>query len=161
MKEADRAVKLLFKYGISISTAESCTGGMIASEIVGYSGISEIFKEGYVTYSNEAKHKNLGVSNSVLEEFGAVSEQTAAQMAVGVRRTSGSDISIVTTGIAGPEGGTPTKPVGLVYIGCAYRDAVVVRKFNFSGSRYQIRYQSMRQAFILIRDTIKKYGVGN
>lgn len=159
MKEADRALKLLFKYGISISTAESCTGGMIASEIVGYSGVSEIFKEGYVTYSNEAKNKNLGVSNDVLEEFGAVSRECASQMAVGVRKTSGSDISIVTTGIAGPEGGTKDKPVGLVYIGCAYKDSVIVRKFNFSGSRYQVRYQSMRQAFVLICDTIRKYGV--
>ncbi len=158
MKQADKAVDLLFKYNLKIASAESCTGGMIASELVAYSGISELFGEGFVTYSNEAKEKNLGVKKETLDTVGAVSEETAAQMALGARRAAGSDIGIATTGIAGPTGGTPEKPVGLVYIGCAYKDKVTVRKYNFKGNRYQIRLDAAKRAFDLIYDVITRDG---
>ncbi|MBR1628299.1 MAG: nicotinamide-nucleotide amidohydrolase family protein, partial [Lachnospiraceae bacterium] len=148
MKQANKAAKLLFSKGLSIASAESCTGGMIAAELVGFAGMSAHFAEGYVTYSNEAKIKNLGVKESTLNEFGAVSKQTAAQMALGVQKRAGADIGIATTGIAGPDGGTPEKPVGLVYIGCAFGGKVVVRRFVFEGNRYQVRLSATKQAFL-------------
>lgn len=155
MKQADKAVKLLFKYNLTIATAESCTGGMIASELVHFSGISEHFREGFVTYSNDSKIKNLGVKANTIDTCGAVSEETAAQMAVGVKKVSGSDIGIATTGIAGPDGGTSEKPVGLVFIGCAYQDKVVIRRFVFSGNRYQVRLIAVKQAFQLVCDVVE------
>lgn len=158
MKQADKATELLFKNNLSISSAESCTGGMIASELVGYSGISGLFSEGYVTYSNEAKERCLGVRRETLEEYGAVSRQTAAQMALGVKRVSKADIGIATTGIAGPGGGTQDKPVGLVYIGCAYKDKVTVRKYIFEGTRYQVRLAAVKRAFELISDVVSGDG---
>ena len=157
MKQADRAAKLLFQKKLTIASAESCTGGMIAAELVNYSGMSAHFNEGYVTYSNEAKVKNLGVKEETLAGHGAVSKETAAQMALGVQKRSGADIGIATTGIAGPDGGTPEKPVGLVYIGCAYRNKVVVRRFTFSGNRYQVRLAATKSAFSLVADVIERF----
>ena len=154
MKQADRAVSYIFDKGLSVSVAESCTGGMIASELVGYSGISSYFGEGYVCYSNEAKMKNLGVREYTLKKHGAVSRETAAEMALGVKKRSGSDIGISTTGIAGPSGGSSDKPVGLCFIGCAYKDKVVVRRFVFSGSRYRVRISAVKEAFALLCDAI-------
>ncbi len=154
MKQANIAAKLLFKDNLTIATAESCTGGMIASELVNFSGISAHFKEGFVTYSNEAKIKRLGVKSETLNLHGAVSAKTAAQMALGVKKCAGADIGIATTGIAGPLGGTEEKPVGLVFIGCAYKDKVIIRRFVFSGNRYKIRLSAVKQAFTLICDTI-------
>ncbi len=157
MRQAKQAVSLLFKKKLTIASAESCTGGMIASELVGFAGISSAFLEGYVTYSNAAKVKCLGVSQETLDKHGAVSQETAYEMALGVRKASGCDIGIATTGIAGPDGGTPQKPVGLVYIACAYKDKVVVRRYIFDGSRYQIRYSAVKRAFSLISDTIQMF----
>ena len=156
MKQANRAVKLIFQKELTIASVESCTGGMIASELVGYSGISDNFREGYVTYSNEAKVRNLGVKPETLDAYGAVSEQTAAEMALGVQRRANADIGIATTGIAGPTGGTPEKPVGLVFIGCAYKGKILVRRFLFDGNRYQVRLAATRQAFSLIADTLAR-----
>ncbi len=154
MKQANQAVQLIFKNNLTIATAESCTGGMVAAELVGYGGISTHFNEGYVTYSNEAKMKNLGVRQETLESLGAVSAKPAAEMAKGVRERAASDIGVSTTGIAGPDGGTEEKPVGLVYIGCAYQDKVIVRKFLFDGNRYQVRLAATKEAFQLLFDTI-------
>ncbi|MBQ7677152.1 MAG: nicotinamide-nucleotide amidohydrolase family protein, partial [Lachnospiraceae bacterium] len=116
MKYADEAVHLLAQHNLTIATAESCTGGMIASRLVEYAGISAYFNEGYVTYSNEAKMKLLGVKEETLLTYGAVSEQCARQMADGVKKAAGSDIGIATTGIAGPDSGSKEKPVGTVFI---------------------------------------------
>ena len=108
--------------GMTLSSAESCTGGMFAAAVTDIPGISSVFQRGLVTYSNEAKIEELGVSSETLEKFGAVSRETAVEMVEGLKRVSGSDICISVTGIAGPGGGTPEKPVGLVYIGFIFGD---------------------------------------
>ncbi len=154
MKYAGKFIKILQQYGYTVSVAESCTGGMIASTLVDYAGISEYFNESYVTYSNEAKHRLLGVRTETLEHMGAVSEQCAKEMALGVKKVAKSDIGIATTGIAGPEGGTDQKPVGTVFIACAHKDKVIVRHYEFSGSRAQVRLASVKMAFKLAYDTV-------
>src|SRR5574344_423581 len=132
-------VELLSKNGLSITAAESCTGGLVCGKIVNVAGASEVFRGGYITYSNKQKRNVIGVKKSTLEKYGAVSEQVAAEMAKGVLEVSKADVAISTTGIAGPGGGTPEKPVGLVYIGCPVKNKVYVEKFNFSGSRNKVR----------------------
>ena len=102
--------------GLTVSTAESCTGGMLAARLVDYPGISAALNEAHVTYANEAKIKYCGVKEETLAAHGAVSEETAREMAEGLREKAGADIAIATTGIAGPGGGTKEKPVGLVYV---------------------------------------------
>lgn len=131
-------VELLSKNGLSITAAESCTGGLVCGKIVNVAGASEVFRGGYITYSNKQKRNVIGVKKSTLEKYGAVSEQVAAEMAKGVLEVSKADVAISTTGIAGPGGGTPEKPVGLVYIGCAVKNKVYVEKFNFSDSRNKV-----------------------
>lgn len=116
-KTAYSVVKLLVKNGLKLSTAESCTGGLISAAITSVSGSSEIFDEGICTYANSAKVKHLGVPAEILEKYGAVSEETALAMAKGMAKQSGSDIAVSVTGVAGPTGGTPEKPVGTVYVG--------------------------------------------
>lgn len=138
----DVVAKLLIENKYTVSTAESCTGGMIASTLINYPGISEVFMEGAVTYSNEAKHKRLGVKNETLEKYGAVSEETAREMAIGIAKKANTDVSIVTTGIAGPGGGTEEKPVGLVYIGVYVKGKVKVEKHIFKGNRSKVRNQA-------------------
>ena len=145
---------LLIEKGLKISTAESCTGGMIASRLVAYPGISEAFLEGAVTYSNEAKMRTLNVSCETLEKYGAVSEQTAREMALGIAKRTGSDISVVTTGIAGPGGGTEEKPVGLVYIGLYYKGEVKAYKYGFNGDRSRIRMSATIKALDNVRRVI-------
>lgn len=114
----DVVAKKLMEKGLSISCAESCTGGLFAATLIGVDGISSVFERGFVTYSNEAKEAELGVSSETLEKFGAVSEETAREMTAGLKKKTGSNVCISVTGIAGPSGGTEEKPVGLVYI-CA------------------------------------------
>ena len=121
------AGKLLDK-GLTLSSAESCTGGMFASTMTDIPGISQCFDRGLVTYSNQAKMEELGVRAQTLEKFGAVSEETALEMVEGLQRVSGSDVCISVTGIAGPGGGTEEKPVGLVYIGFAYGDKKLCKR---------------------------------
>lgn len=145
---------LCVKHGLTISSAESCTGGLVAGTLINAPGISAVFKEGFITYSNEAKEKRLGVKHETLEQYGAVSEETAYEMAEGCAANAGTDFSIVTTGIAGPGGGTPEKPVGLVYIGCYARGKVVVEKRNYSGERCVIRSQAVNDALKLLFDMI-------
>ena len=107
-----KITRILIHRKMTVTAAESCTGGLVAGTLVNADGISEVFKESYVTYSNEAKHKLLGVKKETLEKYGAVSRQTAAEMAEGAVRAAGADASVVTTGVAGPGGGTEEKPVG-------------------------------------------------
>ena len=113
------AGQALTEKNLTVATAESCTGGLVAAKLVNYPGISAALHEAHVTYANEAKIKYCGVKKETLEQYGAVSEQTAREMAQGLRERSGADIAVSTTGIAGPSGGTKDKPVGLVYVGCA------------------------------------------
>lgn len=144
-------VELLSKNGLSITAAESCTGGLVCGKIVNVSGASEVFRGGYITYSNKQKKNVIGVKKSTLEKYGAVSEQVAAEMAKGALEVSKADVAISTTGIAGPGGGTPEKPVGLVYIGCAVKNKVFVERFQFSGSRNKVRESTVVAALSMVR----------
>lgn len=118
----EKLVTMLTAQSLKISTAESCTGGMVSQKITGVSGASAVFDCGVCSYSNKIKEKVLGVEAEVLNTFGAVSQQTAVQMAKGVRELANSDIGVSTTGVAGPTGGSKEKPVGLVYIGCSTKN---------------------------------------
>lgn len=142
---------LLAQKNIRVTTAESCTGGLIAGTLVNVPGISAWFEEGYVTYSNGAKERLLGVPHEVLEAHGAVSEETAGAMAKGAARAACADAAIVSTGIAGPDGGTEEKPVGLVYIGCFCREKLRVEKHLFGGEREAVRAQSVQAALLLLK----------
>jgi len=130
---------LLLGHGKTVAVAESCTGGMLASKFIGIPGSSRWFVEGCITYSNNAKIKRLSVSPGTLEQYGAVSEQTALEMARGILRTSGADYGLATTGIAGPDGGTKDKPVGLVYIALASKDKEIAKELRLTGGRERIR----------------------
>lgn len=127
-----RVVNKLINNNLSISSAESCTGGLFASTIVSCNNASKIFNESYVTYSNEAKIKNLNVNFETLERFGAVSEQTAREMVVGLKNKTKADICISITGIAGPTGGTNEKPVGLIYIGFYFKNELEIIKMQLN-----------------------------
>lgn len=137
---------LLLKKGLTLTTAESCTGGLISSKIVSIAGVSAVFKGGFVTYANEAKVKLLGVKEETLAQFGAVSEQTAYEMALGAANSLNADVAVAVTGIAGPDGGTKDKPVGLVYIGFYVCGNVYVNEYYFNGTRTQIREQTAERA---------------
>lgn len=148
--------KALLESGKTISVSESCTGGLLASAFIDNSGISEVFMEGAVTYSNEAKMNRLGVKKETLDSFGAVSEQVAMEMAEGIAKTAGTNIGMSTTGVAGPDGGTEEKPVGLVYIGLYIDGKVVAKKFNFAGSRERIRSRAVAAALNWLRLELNK-----
>ena len=128
----DVVSRQLLDKGITISSAESCTGGLFASTLIDIPGISAVFDRSLVTYSNNAKIEELGVKPETLEKHGAVSEETALEMAEGIRRASGSDVGISSTGIAGPDGGTDEKPVGLVYIGFVFGDKKMCRRITWN-----------------------------
>ena len=145
--------KLEFKNWM-LATAESCTGGLISSAITNESGSSAYFDRGFVTYSNEAKMEMLGVSHETLSQFGAVSEQTAIEMVQGALKNSNADIAVSVTGIAGPTGGTPEKPVGLVYIGCATADNASAKAYNFNDmSREEVRENTVSEALKILLKT--------
>ncbi len=145
---------LLARKKLRVTTAESCTGGLIAGTLVNVPGISAWFEEGYVTYSNGAKERLLGVPHKVLEAHGAVSEETAAAMAEGAARAAHADAAVISTGIAGPDGGTEEKPVGLVYIGCFCRGKTRVEKHLFQGDRGNVRGQSVQAALLLLKSML-------
>ncbi|KPU44734.1 putative competence-damage inducible protein [Oxobacter pfennigii] len=147
--------KLLIDKNLTIATAESCTGGLIASKLINYPGISSVFMEGVVSYSNDAKVKRLGVKKETLDKYGAVSKETAEEMAVGIAKTAGTDIGISVTGIAGPDGGTAEKPVGLVYVGLYIKGSVKTKKLNFWGDRQNIRNRTAISALDWLRREIK------
>lgn len=133
----------------TISAAESCTGGLLAAAIVNVSGASNVFECSYVTYANKAKEDLVHVSPETLSLYGAVSKQTAEEMALGCAKAAGADVGLSTTGIAGPDGGTPEKPVGLVYLGCAIHGKVVTERHIFSGDRISVRKQAVEAALDL------------
>lgn len=143
--------------GLTVATAESCTGGLVAAKLVNYPGISASLGEAHVTYANEAKIKYCGVKKETLDKYGAVSEQTAREMAQGLRERSGADIAVSTTGIAGPSGGTKDKPVGLVYVGCADAHGVRVERLTLTGSRERIRNLAALRALDMIRRAAMGY----
>lgn len=153
----DKLFEFLKNNNLTISTAESCTGGMIASAITDVSGSSVFFGTGVVTYSNEAKMKLIGVKKETLETYGAVSEQTACEMAEGILKLGDADVSVAVTGIAGPTGGTPKKPVGLVYIGVSGKYGTFAFKNNFEGNRDEVRKQTVKRAFELVYDYLNKF----
>lgn len=161
-KIAVDVVQLLCSMGSTLSTAESCTGGLISGTVTSVSGSSSVFGYGACTYANEAKIKLLGVKPETLEKYGAVSEETAKEMAMGIRALSGSDYSVTTTGIAGPDGGTPEKPVGTVWIGFSSKEKTYAVKFIFDGKsfpdakdkRSAIRYEAVFEALSLIKKEI-------
>ncbi|MBQ7876180.1 MAG: competence/damage-inducible protein A [Clostridia bacterium] len=150
-------VKKLCEKGLTVSTAESCTGGLIGKMITEVSGASSCYGFGFVTYANEAKMQLLGVKKETLEKYGAVSEETAKEMAEGAKRVSGSDIAVSVTGIAGPTGGTDEKPVGLVYIGVSDKNGTEVFRFVQHGDRERVRNKSALCALDIILKRLKQY----
>jgi len=153
---AEVVAKLLVERDRTLGVAESCTGGMVASTLVDVPGCSEFLMEGAVTYSDAAKMRRLGVNVHTLRQFGAVSAETAKEMAVGMRRTSGADYAIATTGIAGPDGGTKEKPVGLVYIALAGEHTVQVKELHLTGDRARIRHTTVLNVLDLLRRELLK-----
>lgn len=149
-------VELLNTQGLTITCAESCTGGLLSGRLINVPGVSDVYKAGFVTYSNKAKHKLIGVRESTLRKYGAVSPQTAREMALGAAKAARSDVAVAVTGIAGPDGGTPEKPVGLVYISCSVKGNVTVKKYQFSGSRSKIRESTVAAALTLLRRCVMK-----
>ena len=136
--------KMLVENNLKIAVAESCTGGMVSASLINYPGISSVFMEGCVTYSNEAKMKSLGVKKETLDVYGAVSDKCAKEMASGVAARYNTNVGIATTGIAGPGGGTDEKPVGLVYFGIYINGKVISKKYVFNGDRQGVRERATR-----------------
>ena len=156
MKFESHIIQDLIKKKISIATAESCTGGLLAAAFTSYSGVSAIYQHGLITYSNEAKSKLLKVSPESLRRNGAVSRQVCAQMCFNLAKSSKCQLTVSTTGVAGPGGGTKTKPVGLVYVGVSYQKTIYIKKLQFSSkfSRLQIQKGTVKECFVMIRETI-------
>ena len=141
--------------GKTLATAESCTGGMVAAAFTDMPGISSVFIEGAVTYCNDAKMRRLGVKAETLDKYDAVSAETAMEMAEVIARTSGADIGVSTTGIAGPGGGTEEKPVGLVYVGFYRNGKAKAFKLNYPGLRETVRTRAVDAVFYIIRDELE------
>ena len=156
MNLEEKIVLELKEKGYTITTAESCTGGLLAGRILNVSGASEVYNEGHITYSNEAKERILGVKHDTLERFGAVSKETAKEMAEGAAIAANADVGLSTTGIAGPGGGTPEKSVGLIYVGCYYKGFVEVKEFRFHGSREENRNAAVEASLDLLFDILSK-----
>ncbi len=147
-------VDLLAANDLTACTVESCTGGMLSARLINVPGVSDVFKSGYVTYSNKSKRRLLGIKKNILVKYGAVSEQIAREMARSAAALAKTDVCISTTGIAGPDGGSPEKPVGLVYIGCNVCGKITVKECHFSGSRSKIRESAVSAALSLMRECI-------
>lgn len=150
----DTVAKLLIDKNMTIGVSESCTGGLVSAKLIEYPGVSEVFLEGAVTYSNEAKMRTLKVKKETLDKFGAVSHETAREMAEGIAKRCGSRIGISTTGIAGPGGGSDEKPVGLVYFGIYLDGKVKSFKHIFTGDRNSVRNRASMTALNIVRTEI-------
>lgn len=150
----ESVVRLLKEQQLTLTTVESCTGGLFTGRLVNVQGASEVLKQGFITYSNKAKRKLIGVKKLTLKEFGAVSEKTAKEMAKGAILTTGSDVAVSITGIAGPDGGMKEKPVGLVYIGVSVKGDMRVKEYHFTGNRAKIRESAVVAAMTLLRTAI-------
>lgn len=147
-------VTTLKEKGMTLTTAESCSGGLLAGRIMNVSGASSVYNEGYITYANASKEKILGVKHETLEKYGAVSKETAYEMVVGAAKAAGADAALSVTGIAGPDGGTKEKPVGLVYVGCYVNGKVRVEEFRFTGNRSKNRDYAVVRALTLLREEL-------
>jgi nicotinamide-nucleotide amidase len=135
----------------TLATAESCTGGLVGATLTREAGISDCYLGGVISYANSVKENVLGVKRATLQSVGAVSRETAQEMADGVRRLTGADLAVSITGLAGPGGGSETKPVGLVYIGLASAKGTEVRKFQFYGGRDSVRQLTVMAALNMVR----------
>lgn len=153
----EKVVKMLKKQGLTMVTAESCTGGMLASRLINVPGVSEIFKAGLVTYANEAKRELLGVRKKTLKKYGAVSRETAEEMVLGAVERYDADVAVSVTGVAGPDGGTEEKTVGLVYIGCYVCGELAVYECHFTGTREKIRETTVVTALNLVRKMLLNF----
>lgn len=147
----EEVIALLAEKGYHVTTAESCTGGLISGTLVNVAGASDVLNEAYVTYSNEAKERLVGVRHETLANYGAVSEETAREMAEGAAKSAKAEAALSATGIAGPGGGTPEKPVGLVYIGCCLNGKIQTEECRFHGSRRQNRENTVEVALSLLK----------
>lgn len=152
----ESVVRLLSANGLTIATAESCTGGLVAATIIRVSGASEVFKEGFITYSNRAKRTRLGVKKQTLEKHGAVSEETVEEMLKGTAKETKADVTVAISGIAGPGGGTIEKPVGTVYIGCYVKGKIKIERFQFKGDRNKVRETAASKALAMVRMCVKE-----
>lgn len=150
-------VDLLQANDLTVTCVESCTGGLLSARLINVPGVSDIYKSGVITYSNKSKRRFVGVKKTTLQRYGAVSEQTAEEMAKGAVLLTKADVSVAVTGIAGPDGGTEEKPVGLVYIACNVKGKVTVKKYRFSGNRTKVRESAVSAALVLMRDCILEY----
>ena len=164
-KTAENVVQLLESINSAAATAESCTGGLLSGALTSVSGASGVFGFGVCTYANEAKMKLLGVKEKTLADFGAVSIETAVEMAEGVRKLSGADYGVSTTGIAGPTGGTADKPVGTVCIGISSEKGAYAKRFVFDGEMFRgigdkrtaIRLEAVYTALDLLKKEIENH----
>lgn len=151
-----KVVNFLLKYKLSLVTAESCTGGLLTGRLVNVSGVSETLKAGLITYSNKAKRKLLDVNKATLKKYGAVSKQTAKEMVKGAALGYDAEVAVAITGIAGPDGGTEEKPVGLVYIACYAKEKVIIKEYILKGSRQEIREEAVEKALNLMYEWMQE-----
>jgi nicotinamide-nucleotide amidase len=149
---------LLVERGLTLAVAESCTGGLLSTRLTDVAGASAFLDRSFVTYSNPSKVDELGVDASLIEEHGAVSPEVAAEMAAGARRVARADVGIAVTGIAGPDGGSPEKPVGLVFIGLDGRAGTRVHRARFPGGRERVRFQATQVALEMVRRGLLNLG---
>lgn len=150
-------VDLLVANKMTISTFESCTGGLVAGRIINVPGVSDVFKHGHITYSNSAKMKFLGVRKKALDDHTAVSAEVCEEMVKGALLSGKPDVVVAVTGLAGPDGGTEEKPVGLVYIGCGVKGNITVNEYHFNGDRKKIRESAVAAAITLARKCVLEY----
>ena len=156
MKFESSIIDYLIQNKITVATAESCTGGLLATTFTSHPGVSAVYQNGMITYSNEAKRKFLKVSPESLHRNGAVSRQVCAQMSFNLAKISKCQLALSTTGVAGPGGGTKTKPVGLVYAGVCYQKSIYVKKLQFYSklSRLKIQKGTVKECFLMIKEII-------
>ena len=147
MKLFSKVVKKLINNNISTSLAESCTGGLLSSKITSISGVSKIYYLGLVVYSNNSKLSILNITNKLINKYGVVSKQSAKQILQNLYKLTKSQLCICTTGIAGPNGGTVDKPVGLVFIGIKYKKKIIIIKKKYKGTRIQIQNKTVHDIF--------------
>ena len=152
---ADEIIKLCTQQRVTLGTAESLTAGLIAATLAGVPGASKVLMGGIVSYDPRVKHELLGVTQAVIDGVGVVSDECARQMAQGAQKALKVDIAVSATGVAGPGGGTSETPVGTVFIGCATQRGTTVTQCLFTGDRQAVREQTVAEALLLVKQTLK------